>query len=369
MVDPISTGLAIYKWGSVAGKVKGVLQKFAHRRTEEFIQQRDEMHREWTAETARNLAEHIEESRQAFLLIGGLVEEHDAKLEETLGTPEAEVLAALYGEAAYREALDERRMMLQHAAASIADLEIPMAEKCRAEKVLRDLDPSDVIELDCLERIAGTVERLEDGKGRHNHNEERHRYRRLMASRSTDALLSSGCVRVMGGTFGGDVAVVTARGRVMLHLLRSYTASHRAPASGRETVPGERGEDAARSILGAAFRSASLKTAGIVRAGRRDLSKPPHQRAYRIQFDFPKPSLDAQVKDPQPIREPEPHTLARIHIWPCPDDVAAELVAAKPQELRVSTAPADKAGFANIIVEGPFDVLRWLADDLDAWWT
>jgi hypothetical protein len=367
MSDPLSAALAVYKGATALDKAKKLVDRFASRNTEQFIAQRDEMFREWTSEMAALLGEHVSASAEAFLLIGGAIEDHQGKLEEILDTPEIEVLAVLYSEAAYREALDERRNMLKHAAAAIIDLAVSIAEKCRAEKVLRDLDPNDVLELDRMDRVAGTVERVADGKGRHHYDEDRHRYVRLLDSPSSDALLSSESMRVMGGKIGGDTAVITTRGRIILHLLRSYILPRRRPASGREAVPGQRERDTAIDVLGAEFRNRVMMAATLARAGPKVFSKPPYLRHYRVQFDFPRPQLDAKNRDFQPIVEPRPDERSRLHLSPCPVATSQAVVEAAPKGLHVTCGGNAQDGFI-VQIDGPFDVLRWVADDVDAWW-
>jgi hypothetical protein len=369
MSEPFSSALAVFKSAALADKMRKFVNRLASRRTEQFIAQRDEMFQAWTSETAARLSDHIRESTEAFLLIGGAIEDHEHKLEQLFDAPEIEVLEVLYCEAAYREALEDRRNMLKHAAAAILDLEVTIADKCRAEKVLRDLDPDDVLELDRLDRLAGAVERFGDGKGRLHFDEDRHRYNRLLESRSADALLSSEGVRVMSGKAGGPTALVTVRGRIILHLLRSYVLLRRRPASGRESVPGARSREAAVEYLGKDFINHAMKLAALARVGRDDLSKPLHLRQYRVQFDFPKPQLDTSNYGPQPIVEPAPDARARLHIWPCPRDVSQAAVDAAPKALDVKSAWDEKEGFATIQIDGPFDVLRWLAEQVDAWWT
>jgi len=230
MVDPMSVALTVLKSTSTAAKVKGFIERLANRNTEAFIAARDEMHREWTVETANRLTEHVRASREALMLIAEAIEEeatrarareqaideHERQIAAFLDQPETQVLALLFGEAAYREALSERRTMLSHAAAGLVSLEVDVEDKCRVEKDLRNLDPGDVLELDRLARLAGPVQRTRPGSGVVHFDEDRHRYVVLSELRAADALLSSGCIRVLNDKFGGSTAVVTDRGRVIL---------------------------------------------------------------------------------------------------------------------------------------------------------
>jgi hypothetical protein len=369
-MDPASFGLMV-KTGSLALKAQRVLQRLARWRTEAFVTERDEMHRAWTAETAGRLSEHLEQSRDAFLLLDRALEEHERKLDELLNQPEVEVLAALYAEAAYREAISDRRVMLSHAAAAIVDLDVGIVEKCRVEKDLRALDPDDVLELDRLDRLVGNVQRTGIGTGRKHFHENRHRHIALSESRASDALLSSGCMRSTGEQLGGDVAVVTARGRIILHLLRSYIATRQRQAPGRETVPGERGEAAARALLasGLDFQSSLAKVAALARAGRENLTAPWFRREYRVQFDFPKPQAKRDDRDDQPLDEPRPDSWSRLHITPAQMRLAERVVATVPAGFDATANKIDGSDVGVLQVTGPFDLLRWLAEDIGASWT
>jgi len=203
----------LLKTGFPATKVGA---RLARRNDDAFLAARDALSFEWCAETANKLNEFIENQMRICTLLGDDVNELRAKIEAILDDDEAELLAALYRDEAYREARAERRHMLSHAAATIVDLELSIADKCRIEKVLRDLDPSDVLELDRLARVVGYVLPLPDGRCRKYLGTANLRFVILAESRSRDALVASGCVqeREQTGLVSSDTEAETAMGNL-----------------------------------------------------------------------------------------------------------------------------------------------------------
>ncbi len=158
MVDPI-TALGLVKTGlGYVGKARSLFEWIANRNTNALIEARDEMVRSWAAETYRLVRAHVEESRARLEELGHSFEEQDIALCHLLEQHETQMLAVIYADAAYREAVDERRRMLSFAAASIARLDLTIEQKASTERVLRSLDPSDILELHKLERIVGKME-------------------------------------------------------------------------------------------------------------------------------------------------------------------------------------------------------------------
>jgi hypothetical protein len=375
MLEHLGTATTLYKGG------KAVAQFLERQgRTEDFKEARNAMAFAWVAEMAERLAENERASREAFLLTGGTLVEHERRLEEVLG-PEVEVLMHLYGEAAYKEAQQERRRMLQHAAAALIDLDVRIEEKCRIEKVLRDLDPQDVLELDRLGRVAGNVERDESGRlgfARVYETDRAFLFVMLTRSRSGDALISSGCVRTTPSVGQGSVrmtnlpadAHVTRRGRLVLFTLRTYIAHRRLPAPGRELTPGSRPEVEARALL-AGIEGLSVGVARAARdARRRDPTSRQHDPLSQVQFDFVKPKVVGDAHDRAvKYEDVPPATRATLHVNPVSRATADALRAVRSVDearIRVVDCPD---GEANVTVEGPFDIIRWLAEDVEAWWT
>jgi len=70
---------------------------------------------------------------------------------------------------------------------------------------------------------------------------------------------------------------------------------------------------------------------------------------------------------------PTPTTQATLHLWPAPADEAERLVAearADGKQITIECSRMnDDRSVANLRIQGPHDVLRWLADEVDAWWT
>jgi hypothetical protein len=190
----------------------------------------------------------------------------------------------------------------------------------------------------------------------------------LDASPSRDALVSSGCVRESTSTGFGSVntessdrmATITRRGDLVLRALRTYILPRRLPAPGRELAPGSRSETDARVILEQAPEFSSRLRLVILRA-----RKSP---GHRLQLDAPK-ARGVGERDPSgafALEEARPDSTTKFHVWPVsPSD--AESLSNGPAELRIACNPQD-GGTRWVTIEGPLDVLYWLAEDAEAVW-
>jgi hypothetical protein len=375
MTDPLTTALGVYKGVALAKKAKGVLDKFARKNTDRFIAERDEMHRQWSAETHRRVADHIEDSREEFLQMGGTLDEHERLLNELFDQHGTHLLAALYADDAYREVVTERRRMLSFAAASIVALDLTIEEKARVEKVLRDLYPADVLELHKLSRAVGCIRRMPGG-GQQYHSTDALRYALLSNSGSDDALSSARCVRETivpsGSGWGGaggtafDVAFVTDRGDLVVRVLRKYIdEKHDAfVGCGREEIPGSRSEVEARKVLAATPGFLPVVRAALRKARATD-------RWLRAHFEHARPTLaQGDARQIRELTEPSPAQPSTLMLPALPPDLAHAIPAPDGHEISVALQdlPAYGRPAINVVITGPFDVLRWLADDLDAWW-
>jgi hypothetical protein len=358
-------------------KANELFAPVAEGRTETFRAVRNEMNRAWSAETAGRVTERIAESRDGFVQAGGTVEAHDGLLGQILDQPETQVLAALYSEASYREAIAERRRMLSFAAASIVALDLAIEEKASVERVLRNLEPDDVLELHKLSRAVGTIERLPDGFGKAHPSTDALRHALLSRSSRNDALVGERCVRetqvATGGGFGSapdsyEIARVTDRGLLILRVLARYIhEKHDALVGcGREEISGSRSPVEARRILNEA--------PGFVAALRAALAAAAVEEIYpgdRPSFSRAAPTL-VPSEDGTRIVEPSPRAASKLSLWAAPPD-AAHRVPQPPTALETVVTLEDLSGFGrpatNVLVTGPYDLLRWLAEDLDAHWT
>lgn len=123
---------------------------------------------------AERIDEFVVEHSQAIASAGSRLALVEARLEEA----EAEAAFLNYAEEAMREAVAERRKMLAHAAAAILGVQaLTLAEHSKVQRMLRILDPADVVFLRRLALTCGTFFEQQDRK----HPD---RVRRLMLERS-----------------------------------------------------------------------------------------------------------------------------------------------------------------------------------------
>lgn len=274
------------------------------------------------------------------------VEDLEGKLQTQASDEQYVMVCRNLGFEADREAIDERRRMLEHAAAGLIDPRISIEDKARVERKLRELDPIDVRTLYGISRVVGPrAERL-----RHE----------VWASSGMpgEVLLSAGCLRedLHAGAFGGappDLHV-TAVGRLVLRAVRGFTLSRGAPfeVAGRAADPTHRSDELARASVNlvpelAEFLGYARTTSRI---GKQFLqvgegSKPaPHSPAY--------PCIRFNVFDL------DKRTLC--------DAASANL---DGLELSLSTRdePWDMPMFVAFLA-GPVDLLRYAAEFVDADW-
>ena len=377
MVDPLTTAALAVAKATAMGEVKKRIAGFLDRNTTAVEKEYAEAVADWAIEARLRAQQTADESASRIAElgeIGGRVEDLEHTLARALG--EAPVLlCAIYEDEAGREPLAERRKMLAHAAAGIGDLFVSFTDKCRAERALRPLFPEDIIVLDQLHRLVGDVRRLPGGMGRNYQTEGAHRSAVLHASRSAAPLITSGCVyeQLLDRNKWGESAFAEARvtpiGELVLYVLRSFLTTRRQIAPGREPIPGERGEEAARQMLGAEFYEGVRRVCRLGRGAVLDFYRPIQERPFRVQFSIPRPSATPLESTEHALKDVRFDDVARLHIYP----VASAIIDAVPTPsapvLMKATAITDRPGNVNVQIEGPFDVLRWLADDIDAWWT
>lgn len=322
-----------------------LLKALTEKTTRDFIVKRDQLMDDWWSELVQ-LVRDLEARMSA-------VEQE----QEVARLDDHEALGVLVNfiDDAYREPLDERRRMLAHAASGIANLKLSIGEYARVWRVIRELDPEDVLVLYGLFLVPHRQPKAEDAKSRGN------LVYTLWEKTHAEALLASGCllVRTGGGGMGHgpwEEIDVAFTGIAVLRALRSYITT-RKPAltvPGHEVTAGFRAEeDAWRAI-----REVPGLYDALLRAAQRF--------DWSIQYDAP------NIAGGAPHNGRAQLVVRRMNA----DD--AKTVAEGCQPLGVEFGlPVDKIGvaihggedgFATVHVEGPHDVLRVLAYDLDAVW-
>jgi hypothetical protein len=363
-VEPISTAHALaLLGGKVAVPVlKRFVSKLATAGDQAFNEARKGLFEDW-------LIESVLLQQQRFDYLRARIDDVEAKIGERAEDPSMLRVHANFMRAADSEPIDERRLMLAFADAALIDPTLTVAELARTERKIRELDPDDVLWLSAIDKVVGR--RLGDKLLRH---EDEVRWAVLKDSRSADVLASSGCVRVrhesapggsLGGPTGWDGVSVTREGDLVLRVLRLYAKTRPLPIvpPGREARPGDvtQAEALAKLDAIAGLRSDVWRMAGDVVA----------------RYDSPK----AGARDEQP---PPPHNAKGVLRIPGVAVAEAEALAARTStpspsvnvgmpvdEVLVDARP-DESGDAQkrvAQIHGPHDVLRYLADEVDARWT
>ena len=191
------------------------LSHWANRNTEALKGARDEMFREWVVEEKQATVQHVRRLAEHAADLNEL----KRRLEELVSDPELARVRDNYGFEAAREAIDQRRRMLTFASVGSINLELSVVHIARVERVVRELDPSDVKLLSTLSEdwSKTSYEALE------------------RAGISGDALVSSGCVRLRDGNLWSaeadhlayeapdeTVATVSELGRMVLVVCDPY---------------------------------------------------------------------------------------------------------------------------------------------------
>jgi hypothetical protein len=286
----------------------------------------------------------------------------DAKIEERFADKAARAVLFNYAEQAYREPVEDRQRLLDHAAACIVDVDLTIAEHARVERAIRELDPDDVMATDHIARTCGSI-----FKGEHYDSAGGVRYEAWRTLRNADAVVAAGCVRITYGGTGGMFASssgfkpsrgsadVTRLGYRVLRVCRSFIVPRRDPfaAPGRTNFSGSRSEGEARVVLGAERELVDSL---------RSLS-----RATTKRYDPPTLRLNANGK---PVVEPEATTPGRLRFYRVPRVLTPKLLELFARSATFTLevqGPAD-IDTCDLCVSGPHDVCRWLAEDLRAKW-
>jgi hypothetical protein len=295
------------------------------------------------------------ELKQALALMVPFLESKFGDIDARIGELFADTQTArLYGNIgleAEREAIDERRRMLVHAAAGILDPEIPIERKARVERRLRELEPVDVRTLFGMATLLRASEPLDPTKF-------------LFSTGSGDVLVTSGCVRVT--TSGGDGAgrgvdstvSLTELGRDILVVLRSYVVTRGSPfvVPGREFTPGDRTDENAKAQI------AEL-TALTELLARRRREHDPYAALY-YERSRAKPASACLKFFARPRDDLTTQLVQRLRLQIADSELA---ITQEPQPYGTGKDGQD-VEILRIEVSGPHDLLRHCADDAEAWW-
>lgn len=302
----------------------------------------------------------------------------DERVKRELADPQVKIVAWLYSQAAFREALEERRVMLAEATRSLVALDVTIANKARLERVLRELDPPSVLELYRLSRAEGRFRRRDDGRALVFSSTGELVSDELAMSDVSDVLIATSCIREsiephgLGGAGGGGhiapSAYVTERGHLVLRTLRRYIATRVDPfcGPGREEIRGSRSEAEARAIIASSGIMQHLRGAiGVLRGV---------ERWPQINFEYAVParsrgrSSEGRLVD---FEEIDPRAPCILFLGAVPP-IAAATVTVEPGELSVAREDLPHFGTRdaqNVRIHGAYDVLRWIADDVGARWS
>jgi hypothetical protein len=294
------------------------------------------------------------------------IENLEGRIKAELQEPQFVRLLENFGREAAQEATDERIRLLAHAGAGAFDLRMHIAERARAERTLRELDPGDVLALHAIDRCATYIY-----YGHRFTNEAELRYAFWSKLDNADTLAASGCVRdAPNSPVAQGMAApanhqlhVTPLGRLILQITRSYAATRTLPFDipGRDLFPGSRSPAEAWDVIHAVD--------GL------------HDAVVRLSSGKPT-RYDAARLDYNSFGPPHPRGAGVLRIDEVERDAAERLASKAPRdETRPAPTPntptdrievevhsvADRAT-VDLVVRGPHDVLRWLADEIEARW-
>jgi hypothetical protein len=312
------------------------------RNIDELHKERQTLQQEWQSEVERAvpiITAHLE----------ARIDNLEAKVAQVFADRQLGRLYINFTYEAAREALDERRRMLAHGAAGLLNPDISIERKARVERTMRELDPDDVIALYGASLVPG------------GYSSGRPRAEFLLSGPSGDILASSGCVRlaVGGGGFGHGPwtdATITQLGHDMLMILHTYIRT--CPLSfvvpGREPGDTDRSEQEARRLLNV--------IPGLLEFVSWTLRKESHvDRAYE-----PIDRAKGSAKLTFALHERagcDRHLDALTNVC-----ASTELAL----ETRLQAYPSSDKGTYDLLIadlSGPHDLLRFIADDCEAFWT
>ena len=316
--------------------------KFLHGLTQlndqAFKKERQELYEDW-----------IIEIDKALRILSTLVADLGDSIEQQFQERQFRHLIANFHFEAVREVMDERREMLAHATAGACANTMSLGRRARLERTLRELDPDDVRALFGLSQVVGRY----DLEGKDYRDTEQLRHHALSLVPNADSLIASGAIRVgIHAGFGGSTpwCLVTQLGHDILFLLSTFVRDRGAmfPVPGRQIRDGERDEQDARQVL------SSIK--GLEQL----FSLLPTVSRIGKQYVAP------VCRAPDEVSQ-TPHVLINVfgqeHRSSFED--LEKSFAGTELHCRVETGSQE---YFRVLVYGPHDLLRVIADDLDAHW-
>ena len=359
-MDPAASAALVAAKLALAPKIRAWASHVLDPNTSRFKEARDEMFREWVADL-QVLA------REQFAYLSARMDDVEARTDERVRDAESQSVLMNYARAANTEPIGERRRMLDFAAAALLDARLTVAEHSRVERIVRELDPKDVLWLSAIDRATGTYQ------GRKLVPAERVRFTVWSHGRA-DVLVAAGCIRIQHVTREGlgsvhdpdepagfDTAIVTREGDLVLRVLRLYVRSHPDPilSPGHERTPDDCSEEEAWGAIDTVpdLRASAIRWSAIghvlYESPKRDFraASPPKAKAV-LRF----PAVPAAEGD----------TVAALA---SPPEQSSAVPGGSAKAVHVTAQPGSDANHRVVEIQGPHDVLRWLADEVDARWT
>jgi hypothetical protein len=186
---------------AVARTIADIFGRYGDRNTDAIREAYEAKRRDILAEAQRIIPEVL----ARLDAVEPRLERLEGRVEERVEDPEFHSVLDNVVLEASREAIDERRRMLAHAFAGAFNVEMTIPEAARAERTLRELDPSDLATLRGVGRMAGRDFEREGP------------LRDALA-----VLLGAGCVHERSGWGGGVMYSITRTGNLVLRLLATY---------------------------------------------------------------------------------------------------------------------------------------------------
>lgn len=249
MVDPIEhdtmSGMAIVQIAKALPALKSIydlLKKAEEARTEAMSKASDRYDRLF-------LRNRVEATEQQLRLLLANEELDEQALAEQLLDEQFQRLTRNIELEALRESMHERTKMLAYAEAGCIETSLTIAQKSRAERAMRELDPDEVIGLYAVARTVGT-EYDAEGKDAYDSVDEV-RYEVWRRLENPDALVAAGVARASVlqstpkvGRPAAHGAFITRTGDNVLRIMRGYILSRkplpiRIPGRGPEPTQEE----------------------------------------------------------------------------------------------------------------------------------